>query len=184
MTDEELLALLICDREAGMAEIAVKYEKLFVHIMLGILGGRHQDIEECLNDTYLKIWKSVGEFDISKASLKTYLKVIARNTALTRLRDISRREEKEIPDDLSEIAKDYVDHSRNVEAQILKQEDYDRLSCIIRGLDSKDRELVIRRYFYLQPTKEIAGAMGMKESAVDTRLSRLRVRMKREYEKE
>ena len=60
MTDEELLALLICDREAGMAEIAVKYEKLFVHIMLGILGGRHQDIEECLNDTLLKIWTSVG----------------------------------------------------------------------------------------------------------------------------
>lgn len=184
MTDEAIIELLRNQREEGIRELAEKYEKLLVHIVLGILGGRPQDIEECINDTYLKLWSSIGGFDSGKASLKTYLKVIARNTALNRLRDLSRKEEKELADDLSEIAADYVDHSRNVEAQVLKKEDFSRLGEIIRELDETDRELVMRKYFYLQATKTIAGAMDMSAAAVDTRLSRLRVRMKQEFEKE
>lgn len=184
MTDEAIIELLRNEREEGIKELADKYEKLLVHIVLGILGGRPQDIEECINDTYLKLWGSIGSFDMSKASLKTYLKVIARNTALNRLRDLCRKEEKELPDDLSEIAKEYVDQSRNVEAQVLRKEDFSKLGEIIRELNEKDRELVIRKYFYLQSAKQIAQALEMSAAAVDTRLSRLRIRMKQEFERE
>ena len=184
MTDEAIIGLLMHSRDDGIRALADQYEKLLIHIVVGILGGRPQDVEECVNDTYLKFWSSMDSFDAQKASLKTYLKVIARNTALNRLRDLSRKEETELPADLSEIAKEYADQSRNVEAHILKQEDFGRLGEIIRGLNERDRELVIRKYFYLQSSGTIARALGISRPAVDTRLSRLRVRMKREFEKE
>ena len=59
---------------------------------------------------------------MEKASLKTYLKVIVRNTAINKLRDLSRREERELPDDISDIAKYYIDHKQNVEGQIFSKE--------------------------------------------------------------
>jgi RNA polymerase sigma-70 factor (ECF subfamily) len=51
-------------------------------------------------------------------------------------------------------------------------------------LNKKDHELVIRRYFYLQSSKDIAIAMKMTVTAVDSRLSRLRNKMKQDFEKE
>ena len=93
MTEEDIIELIKSQENAGMEALADKYGKLLSYIISGILGKRPDDIEECVNDTYLKIWRNVDNFDFSRASLTTYLKVIARNTAINRLRDVRRREE-------------------------------------------------------------------------------------------
>ena len=41
---------------------------------------------------------------------------------------------------------------------------------------------MLRRYYYLQSSKEIAFHTGMSVNAIDSKLSRLRKQMKREYE--
>ena len=88
MTEEDIIELIKSQENAGMEALADKYGKLLSYIISGILGKRPDDIEECVNDTYLKIWRNVDNFDFSRASLTTYLKVIARNTAINRLRDV------------------------------------------------------------------------------------------------
>ena len=93
MIEQEIVELIRIQDNAGMAALAEKYGKLLRYIIQGILGNRQDDIEECVNDTYLKIWRNVQQFDFDRASLATYLKVIARNTALNRLRDVKRHEE-------------------------------------------------------------------------------------------
>lgn len=170
--------------DLGLSKLADKYERLLIHIASGILGSRQQDIEECINDTYLKLWKNIHKYDMKKASLKTYLKVIVRNTAINKLRDLSKREEIESGDDLSDIAKYYVDQGQNLERNVFNKESIQLLNEIIRGLKKKDQELVIRKYFYLQNSKKIASSMSMSVTAVDSRLSRLRTKMKQEFDQE
>ncbi len=184
MTDEAIIELLYKKDEMGLSKLADKYEKLLAHIAIGILGNRPRDVEECVNDTYLKLWKHIDGFDMEKASLKTYLKVIVRNTAINKLRDLSKREEKEVGEDISEIAKHYIDHKQNVERQVFNKESILLLNQMIGGLKKKDQELIIRKYFYLQGTKKIASSMNMSVTAVDSRLSRLRSKLKQEFEKE
>jgi RNA polymerase sigma-70 factor (ECF subfamily) len=184
LKDEAIVNLIYEKDELGLSKLADKYEKLLIHIAAGILGSRSRDVEECVNDTYLKLWNHIEQYDMEKASLKTYLKVIVRNTAINKLRDMSRREERELPEDISDIAKYYVDHSQSVEGQVFNQENMQQLNNIIGHLNKKDQELVIRKYFYLQSSKKIAAATKMTVTAVDSRLSRLRNKMKQELEKE
>jgi RNA polymerase sigma-70 factor, ECF subfamily len=184
LKDDAIINLLYEKNETGLLKLADKYEKLLIHIASGILGSRSRDIEECVNDTYLKLWNHIERYDMEKASLKTYLKVIVRNTAINKLRDLSRREERELPEDISEIAQYYIDHKQSVEGQVFRKENIQLLNAIIGQLNKKDHELVIRKYFYLQSSKDIAAAMKMTVTAVDSRLSRLRNKMKQDYDKE
>ena len=64
------------------------------------------------------------------------------------------------------------------------QEEVQALNTVLRSLKKKDRELVLRRFYYLQSTRQIATAMEMSENAVDSKLSRLRKKIKKHYEKE
>lgn len=181
MTEEEIIERIKKQDNEGLEALAAKYEKLLTYIISGILGKRADDIEECLNDTYLKAWRSVEKFDFSRASLVTYLKVIARNTALNRLRDVRRHEEQRMDGELSEFADSVADASVNVEWEILRKERTAQLNGVIRALPDKERELMLRKYFYLQSSKTIALAMGMTVNAVDTKLSRLRGKVREAF---
>jgi RNA polymerase sigma-70 factor (ECF subfamily) len=184
LRDEAIINLIYEKNELGLSKLSDKYEKLLIHIATGILGNRSRDIEECVNDTYLKLWNHIEHYDMEKASLKTYLKVIVRNTAINKLRDLSRREEKELSEDISDITMQYIDQRQSVEGQVFSKENMKQLNQIISNLSKKDQELIIRKYFYLQSSKDISLATKMTITAIDSRLSRLRNKMKQEFEKE
>ena len=64
------------------------------------------------------------------------------------------------------------------------REEVDALRRVLAGMKQKDKEMVLRRFYYLQSTRQIAQAMGMSENAVDSRLSRLKKKIRKRYEKE
>ena len=174
MTEEEIIERIKRQEDTGMEALADRYGKLLVYIISGILGKREDDIEECVNDTYLKVWRSADHFDFARASLTTFLKVIARNTAINRLRDVRRHELCRADVEFSECEDLVADGSADVESAILQKERTEQLNQFIRELPKKEQELMLRKYFYLQSSKQIAFAMGMTVNAVDTKLSRLR----------
>ncbi|MBQ1688659.1 MAG: sigma-70 family RNA polymerase sigma factor [Lachnospiraceae bacterium] len=182
MRDKKIIKLLQKKDEKGLSAFSEKYEKLLTYIATGILGNNKEDVEECVNDTYLKVWNHIDEFDLDKASLKTYSSVIVRNTAINRLRKISKMKGTAQKEELTDIVADYVDYRQNVEAKMVQKENMEALQSVIRNLKKKDREMVLRRYYYFQSSKEIAFYMGMSINAVDSKLSRLRKQMKQEYD--
>lgn len=184
LQDQKIVNLIKEGNELGFVKLADKYEKLLFYIAKGILGSRTEDIEECVNDTYMKLWNNIDKYDINKASLKTYLKIIVRNTAINRLRDLSRHENNQLSDDISEIAKYYADNSQDIEDRIFAKESIETLNELIKSLKPKDKEIIIRKYFYLQSSKQIAKAMKMTVTAVDSKASRTRKKLKKEFDKE
>ena len=181
LRDKKIVKLIVKKEEEGLKALTEKYEKLLTYIATGILGNNREDVEECVNDTYLKAWNHMQEFDFEKASLKTYMSVIVRNTAINRLRKISRTEGTAQKDELCDLAEDYADQRQDVEATMERKESMRALNEIIANMKKRDRELVLRRYYYLQSSKEIAFHMKMSVNAVDSKLSRLRKQMKQEY---
>ena len=71
----------------------------------------------------MKLWRNIDKYDCEKASLKTYLKVIVRNTAINKLRYLGRHENNQISADISDVAKYYADNSQNVEKSIFDKEE-------------------------------------------------------------
>jgi RNA polymerase sigma-70 factor (ECF subfamily) len=181
--DEEIVKLLRRKDEKGLELLALKYEKLIRYIAATILHDRESSVEECLNDVYLKIWTYGAQYDFQKASLKTYLKAITRNTALNYLRKARRLEELEVAEEDSFLS-GCIDHKQNPEQKAIDQEEIRVLNHVLASLKKKEKELVLRRFYYLQSTKKIAAAMEMSESAVDSKLSRLRKKIQKRFDKE
>ena len=182
--DDRIVELLKTRDQKCVELIAEQYEKLIRYIAVTILGNRETSVEECINDVYLKIWTHGAEYDYQVASFKTYLKAITRNTALNYLRKIRRLEELEGLDESDTLQSEYIDYSQNLEQKMIYQEEVQVLNQILGAMRKKDKELVLRRFYYLQSTKQIAEAMEMSANAVDSRLSRLRKKIRKQYEKE
>lgn len=182
--DRDIIELLAARDQKGVELIVGRYEKLIRYIAVTILGNRETAVEECMNDVYLKLWMHGAEYDYQKASFKTYLKAITRNTALNYLRKLHRLEELEGVQEPDDLQSEYIDYSQDPERAVVFQEEVQVLNQILVSLRKKDKELVLRRFYYLQSTKQIAAAMGMTENAVDSKLSRLRKKIRKRYEKE
>ncbi|MCD8396415.1 MAG: sigma-70 family RNA polymerase sigma factor [Lachnospiraceae bacterium] len=182
--DEDIVALLRERDQKSIELIAERYERLLRYIAVTILRDRETEVEECINDVYLKVWTHGVEFDLEKASLRTWLKAITRNTALNYLRKASRREEFEETGEEDPLRPGSMDDSNNPERRMIFQEEVQALERVLNDLKKKDRELVLRRFYYLQSTRQIAEAMQMSENAVDSRLSRLKKKIRKRYERE
>ena len=66
------------------------------------------------------------------------------------------------------------------EEQVLRRELLEDLRRALASLSRRDQILFHRKYYYLQPTAQIAAEMGMTERAVEGRLYRLKKRLRKE----
>lgn len=184
IVDRTIIKLLAQKDQKAINLIEEKYEKLIRYIAGTILYQRESDIEECVNDVYMKLWMYGSGYDYEKASLKTYIKVITRNTALNHLRKIRTQEEHLEIGEPGEILDEYIDYRQNPEREMIQKENVESLQTLLEKMKKKDKELVLRRFYYMQSTRQIAMAMDMSENAVDSKLSRIRKKFKLHFEKE
>ena len=98
MEDSAIIDLYWAREERALSETDAKYGGYCRSIAHNILKNR-EDSEECLNDTWLKAWKSIPPS--RPLNLKTFLGAITRNIALSIWR--RRNSEKRTPDRLSLI---------------------------------------------------------------------------------
>ncbi len=177
MKDTEIIELFLKrDREA-IRESETKYAHLLTHIAGNILVSK-EDVEECVNDTYMKLWDSIPPNQ--PESLKNYAARIVRNLAIDYYRHhtaICRNNEVvSITEELSEIIADRRNDYEQAEFDSL-------INSFLEGLDKESRVLFVKRYWQSESITALADMYGMKESAVKMRLLRIRKRF-REYLKD
>ena len=77
-------------KEAGFTQLVTKYQqRLYWHIRKMVVI--HEDADDVLQNTMLKIWRSIGEFR-SDSGLYTWLYRIATNEALSFLKQKKRKQ--------------------------------------------------------------------------------------------
>ena len=87
LTDEAIIELYFERSEEAIMSSMDKYGVLLRSLAWNILGNR-EDVEECVNDTYLAAWNSIPPE--RPEYLKAYLCKIARNNALDRVKEKTR----------------------------------------------------------------------------------------------
>jgi RNA polymerase sigma-70 factor (ECF subfamily) len=150
------------------------YNRLLWAIVGGILKdvGTIQDMEECVCDVYLDLWKNPRAFDPEKGSLKTYLAVMAKSRALDKHRRLSKRETAELDENLPSREGDVAD-------ALIARELLAELNNAVAGLPEPDREIISRRYFMDEKPAVIAVKTGIAVTDVKNRLYQTKLKLRK-----
>lgn len=89
--DKQILQAIQQKQEQGVTLLLEQYGGLLNAIVRKYIGGRPQEIEECLADIVVAIWYHIDDFDATKNSFKNWIAVIAKFKAIDALRKIERQ---------------------------------------------------------------------------------------------
>ena len=164
--------LLRRDPERALSQMLSAYTGLVYHAAAAVLGRtNHEEIEECVSDAFLVIYKSRERLDFSQGSVKAYLCATARNLAINRLK---RREgAQEVP--LDELAQS----SEETESSALQKLEAEELITAVLSLGEPDSKIILYRYYFDLPSKEIAKLLGIQPNTIDQRLRRALAKLNR-----
>lgn len=180
MDDGKIVELYHARDESAIRESDQKYGRYCLSVAYGILGN-HEDAQECVSDTYLRAWNAMPPH--RPENLRTFLGKITRNLSLDRLDHLSaeKRGAGESPAVLEEIAQCIpAANADETDGAILKE----AIDRFLASLPTGTRKIFVRRYWYMDPVKEIAARYGVSESKVKVTLFRTRNRLRKHLEKE
>ena len=175
MDDRAIIELYNQRNEDAIFETQKKYGRYCHYIAYNILFS-DEDSEECVNDSYLKVWNSIPPHCPERFS--AYIGKITRNTALDRyeLLRVQKRtcERTELAlEELAEALPAY-DGEDMSETLLLK----DAINSFLASLPKRTRIIFMRRYWYLSSISEIARDLELSESNVKVILMRTRDKFK------
>ncbi|MGN0592049.1 MAG: RNA polymerase sigma factor [Ruminococcus sp.] len=128
----------------------------------------HEDLEELTADVFLSMWEHAEQ--IQSEYLSGYLAAIAKSKACNYM-----RKNIVITENLDDVV---IVSDENVEEATEQQELTRLLQALLQQLQDKEREIMIRYYYYQQTVSEVAQEMDMNVSTVKTKLSRSRKKLR------
>lgn len=182
MKERQIVALYWERNPRALLESQRQYGGYCYQIAWNVLENR-EDSDECVNDTWMRAWNAMPPQRPSRLSL--FLGRITRNLALDRWRE--KRAERRgsgrtalALEELSECLTKGDSTWQEVEAHELTE----AVSRFLETLPAPDRQLFLGRYWYCRSIGELSAIFSLRESAVKTRLFRLRGKLREFLEKE
>ena len=175
LEDSKIIALFFERSEQAIAELDNKYGSAIKKTAANILNDR-LDVEECVNDTYLRTWNNIPPQKPSP--LVSYVCKIARNLALDRWR--SNRAEKRngemdlVLDEMEEC----IPSNWNLETEVEARELTEAINRFLAGLPKDDRFLFVRRYWYGDSVADLAAMTKSSANRISVRLFRIREKLR------
>lgn len=120
-----------------------------------------EDVNECVNDTFMEFFRAKDQFDREKGNLSSYLTGIAKNLAISRFRKNVARPTSELPDDVIDRSDPIGDTERRAD-----------LERAINQLSSDEAELIRMKYYEGKTLQEVADAQGLPHETVKKRHQR------------
>lgn len=182
MKDAEILDLYWERNERAIEETQKSYGNYCYSIAFHILHIR-EDSEECVNDTWLRAWKSIPPNRPNHLSL--FLATITRNLSFDKWKhkNALKRGNGEMEATLEEL-EECVPSARTTEDAVEEAELQRCINRFLGTLKERERNIFLRRYWYAEECSEIADRYHMKLNTVKTTLFRIRGKLKIYLEQE
>lgn len=175
MEDNDIIQMFFDRDENAIKEMSIKYGNYCTSIAKNILKN-NEDAEECVNDTYLKVWNVIPPSRPNM--LKAFIGRITRNISfnLYKKMNTDKRGNLQIPiilDELSECVSDGITPYQEIE----KKELLKAINSFLEKMPQEKRVMFVRRYWYSDSITDIAKRCGVSENSVSVNLNRLRKRL-------
>ena len=177
MSDEEIVELYWQRDEYAIKATSDKYGKLLYKIAYNILHDS-LDCEECQNDTYLNVWNSIPP--AKPIIFRTFIARIMRNIAIDKYYE--KKSKKRISSEMTvsmDECEGFIAYNDDPSEYLLAQELGKMISDFLRGLSEKDRYIFMNRFYLSESIDTIARELGVSESAVYKKLTKLKSALKK-----
>ncbi|MFR1709786.1 MAG: sigma-70 family RNA polymerase sigma factor [Clostridium sp.] len=134
-------------------------------------------VEECMSDVLMAIWINSHKFTGESIKFKSWIGAISKFKAVDYYRKYGKKENSELIDEAITDGKSAEDH-------YIDEMDNNRLVEIIENMDEPDKTIFIMKFLLGEKSKSISEALKLSVSNINTRISRGRERIKREYYEE
>ena len=165
---------------AEFARLVETYSPMIYRLGLKMLNNP-QDAEDILQETFIKAYQHIAKFD-GRSSVSTWLYRIATNEALMSLRrkhpEATSFENPSVYDTEPQEPLQIVDWCCLPEEEFLTSEGRARLDEAAERLPANLRVVFVLRDIEGLSTRETAELLDISETAVKTRLSRARLRLR------
>ena len=181
MEDTKIIELYWDRKESAIRETERKYENFCFSIAWNVLNNK-EDSEECVNDTWFAAWKAIPPK--RPAVLPAFLGRITRNFAIDRFRKKSaeKRMDLHMADISGEIEKIGEALTCTIEDSIREKEIVQIINDFLKKLSHRDRDMFLRRYWFMDSVRAVAKRHYCTESKVKSCLFRARKKLKKELE--
>lgn len=160
------------DRSA-FAELVEHFQRpLFGY--LGRMGLRQGQAEEVAQETFLRAWQRLGDYDQARAAFSTWLFTIARNLAINELTRASSSHEQTFGEDMPEMACERGQPAQEVMNRQLRLQ----VQQALRMLPYDDRSALALAYYEELDMASIARIEGCTVGAIKVRLHRAKQRLR------
>lgn len=167
--DQNLVDALRNQHPSVLEQLMDKYGNAVYGLVSRVMAGagRTEDVEECVSDVFVAVWRRIDHFEPEKGSLKTWILLLAKYSALDARRKLLRRPEMEQFEDRTVMG-------TSLEETIISKEASMEMVSIVNLLSEPDRTIFFRRFFYYESLEKISKGLGLTSKAVENRLYRLR----------
>lgn len=147
------------------------YEKHFSEIYNFVYSQllHREQAEDIVSDVFMKAMSSYDRYDPSKASVRTWLTHIARNTLIDQYRRKGNKGNVSLDDEESGVIEPSFEDEYGIFHEAQEKEVYNILS----KLSEAERELLGMIYFQNMKNEEVAAVLGINAKAVSARHHRL-----------
>lgn len=156
--------------ECAFRKFFASYFRRLLRYLLVMAHGNEELAREALQLTLLRVARHVRKFD-AEPVFWSWLTVLARSALVDEQRKSKRY--------LSFLTRWFEQSEKtafleqHAETQLA-----DGLAATLSALSQEEQELITRKYFDEQSVHEIAGALSISEKAVESRLTRIRAKLK------
>lgn len=171
LSDSNIIKLFFERSEAAITELSKKYGNSCRKLAFNILRN-NEDVEEVINDSYLGVWNAVPPK--VPDPLVSYLLRIVKNLSIKRYRYNSAQKRFDGLTACFDDFEDYFSDNDLTENRFEVKQISRYIDEFIETLSESNRMLFVRRYWYGDSFANIAEILGVSETAVRKRLSRIR----------
>lgn len=182
MEDRNIVELFFKRDQQAIRETDNKYGS-YCKMIAGNILKSFQDVEECIDDTYIKLWNKIPPS--RPIAFKGFIGKITRELAYDRYRagSAKKRGGGEVEAVLEELD-ECIPDSGSVESSIMGNELAGIVSDFVGKLPEKEAYIFLGRYFYAYDIAFIARKFGMTKGNVSVTLTRIRNKLKERLMKE
>lgn len=147
-TDEEIINLYENGKEEVFKDLIDRYTSQLFNFAIYLTGKNNAS--DIVQETFIKVWKNIKKFNSSKASFKTWIFTIAKNTAMDYLRkkkDISFTEiEEKINDEDYSFSENVPDETLLPDEVLQRLQDSNLLNEMLNKLPINYKTILILHY--------------------------------------
>lgn len=177
MNDEQIISAIRSRNQEGLTFLIQQMQRNVYALCYKILGhiAMKEDLEEIVSDVFVSVWEKIGDYDLNKGSLKTWVYIIAKYKALDWKRSAEKKLELTVLNEA--VSKETSTDHQIVEIEIDVKE-------FLKTLTEIDRQLLVRRCFFDEDLEKIALDLHTTRKALDTRIWRIRKNLREFFSKE